>query len=152
MTTQPREGFAPSQPLYAQQLIPGWEERKRRGGGATPGSGGGSFGDAFEFSFSRYATPGIAKLIYVIVVVLCALEYVGAVMLAFASFSSDQVMGTYTLPSSPVPGFIALFTGWIPALLQVLGVRLLLEHLVATVRTAVDARALRSQYVGAPVE
>jgi hypothetical protein len=41
------------------------------------------------------------------------------------------------------------YVGWISAFLTILGTRLALEQALASVRTAVDAGALRRRYVGA---
>jgi len=153
MTNLPPGSYPPPpQPLYAQQLIPGWEQRThgRNGGAAGGGGDDGPFLEAFDFSFDRYATPAVAKVVYMVTVILCALTYVGSVIVAFAIFMLDQNLGgVYNHTGSPFPGFLVLVLGWIPALLIILMARLALEQALATVRTAVDARALRGHYVGA---
>jgi hypothetical protein len=162
MTNPPPGSYPPPpQPLYAQQLIPGWEQRTQGrdgggggagGGGATVGGGGddGPFLEAFDFSFDRYATPAVAKVFYMVIVIFCVLTYVGSVIMAFLIFIPDKNLGGYTTTSgSAFPGFLTLVLGWIPAFLTILGTRLALEQALASVRTAVDARALRRRYVGA---
>ena len=145
MTNLPPGMYPPPQPLYAQQLLPGWE--KRTGGG--DGGGDGPFGDAFDFSFERYATPAVAKVVYMLTVILCGLMYVGVVLAAFAIFLPDQNIGGYIrYRGSAFPGFLALVLGWIPAFLTILRARLSMEQALANVRTAIDARALRTRYVG----
>jgi hypothetical protein len=129
------------QPLYAQQLLPGWEQRTQE----TEGS----FGEAFDLSFDRYATPAIVTVSYALTWIICLVTYIGTVLAAFAIFGPDhEVAGLMTLPGSPWPGIIALVLGWIPALLTVLVMRFACEQALATVRTAIDVRALRTRYVG----
>jgi len=50
---------------------------------------------------------------------------------------------------SPILGLLVLIFGLIPALFVILVVRMGLEVSMATVRTAIDVRALRDRYVGA---
>ena len=48
----------------------------------------------------------------------------------------------------PPVGIAILILGWIPALFFILVGRIGIEVALATVRTAIDARALRTRYVG----
>jgi hypothetical protein len=149
--TNPPPGMypPPQQPVYAQQLLPGWEQRTQgRSGGGGRGSGGGgngwgdggdgAFAQAFDFSFSTYASLRLAKIVYILFIVLLSMVYVAEVILMFVM--------------TPILGILGLIFGWIPALLMVLGVRVGLEVTLATVRTAIDARALRTRYVGPVAE
>ena len=131
MTNLP-PNFPPPQPLYAQQLLPGWEDRTQRMNG---GGGDGPFSEAFDFSFSTYASLQLVKIVYILFIVIVSLVYVANVILTFVM--------------TPILGILVLIFGWIPALLMVLAVRVRLEVTLATVRTAIDARALRNRYVGA---
>ena len=145
--TNPPPGMypPPRQPLYAQQLLPGWEERTH---GNSGGGGDGPFVDAFDFTFDKYATPAVVKVVYMLTVILCVLTYIGVVLMAFAIFLPDQDIGGYKYTGSAFPGILALLLGWIPAFLQILRARLSLEQTLAGVRTAIDARVLRTRYVG----
>jgi hypothetical protein len=116
----------PGGPIYGQHLPPGWENRTRQGDGPIA--------TAFDFSFSKYATPGLIKILYVLFVVFLALTYAAEVILWFVV--------------SPVLGLLVLILGLVPAFFMVLAVRVGLEVTLATVRTAIDARALRTRYVG----
>lgn len=141
MTNPPPGMYPPQQPLYAQQLLSGWENRAQ-GGDA-------SIGDAFDFSFDRYATPAVVKVVYALTVVTCVMTYLGSVLAAFVLFAPDHtIAGIATMPGTPWPGIVTLALGWIPALLCVLVTRSKCEHALAGVRTAIDMRALRSRYVG----
>jgi hypothetical protein len=141
MTTLPPQAFPPPPPVYGQQLIPGWEQRVRPTGG-----GGGRFGDVFDLSFERYATPVLVKVFFTLAVILWLLEYVVSVMFAFGS---DLTLAVFLgLTTGPVLGVVTLLFGWIPGFLVVLGARMGAEQALATIRTAIDLRALRSGYVG----
>ena len=136
MTNLPPGMYPPQQPLYAQQLLPGWENRTQgKSGGGGNGGGDGPFSEAFDFSFSTYASLQLVKIVYILFIVIVSLVYVANVILAFVM--------------TPILGILVLIFGWIPALLMVLAVRVGLEVTLATVRTAIDARALRNRYVGA---
>jgi hypothetical protein len=125
MTNLPPGTYQPPQPLYAQQLLPGWEHRVpgKSGGGGSNG-GDGPFAGAFDFSFSSYASLQLVKILYILIIVLVSLAYVANVIVMFLM--------------TPILGVPVLIFGWIPALLLVLAVRLGLEVTLATVRTAID--------------
>lgn len=144
MTNPPPGMYPQQQPLYAQQLLPGWENRTQ--------DGDGPFAEAFDFSFDRYATPAVVKVVYVVTVILCVVAYVGIVLMAFALFMPDQDFLGTKVSGSAFPGMLALILGWIPAFIVILGTRVRLEQALATVRTAIDVRALRTRYVGRVAE
>ena len=149
MTNPPSGMYPPQQPMYGQQLLAGWEERTQGNSGGGNGGGDGPFLDAFDFTFDKYATPAVVKVLHMLTVILCVVVYIGTVFLAFAIFLPDQnIAGYYKYTGSAFPGILALVLGWIPALLTILWMRVALEACLATVRTAIDARALRLRYVG----
>ena len=128
----------PGGPIYGQHLPPGWENRN-----------GSDFWDAFDFSFDRYATPAVVKVVYVLMVILCVLAYVGNAFMAFAFFLPDRdIGGFFKYSGSAFPGILALVLGWIPGFILILVARVSFEQALATVRTAMDARALKTRYVG----
>ncbi len=107
------------------------------------------FAAAFDFSFETYATPGLVKIVYGLMVAVTALGYLVAVIATFAATLPDQTLaGFIPVAGSPIPGLVVLLLGWIPALLVILGARLALEQALATVRTAMDARTLREKITG----
>lgn len=99
---------------------------------------------AFDFSFGSYATPGIVKIVYVIGIVLAALWYLFAVIAAFSAFAGSST-AYVEIPGTPVPGILVLLLGWIPAGFFVLVLRLALEHVLSSVRTATDVGVLRER-------
>ena len=129
----------PGGPIYGQHLPPGWENRNKS-----------DFWDAFDFSFESYATPAVVKVVYMLTVICCVLAYVGTAFMAFAIFLPDQdIGGFFKYSGSAFPGILALVLGWIPGFILILVARVSFEQALATVRTAIDARALRNRYVGA---
>jgi hypothetical protein len=134
--------YPPPQPLYAQQLLPGWQNRTHggNGGGGTGGGAGGDgpFAGVFDLSFSTYASLRLVKMLYIFLIVSVALAYFGAAI-------------PMLLVMPPV-GIAILILGWIPALFFILVGRIGIEVALATVRTAIDARALRTRYVGPVTE
>ena len=84
-----------------------------------PTSDGGFFGALFDFSFSRYITPTVVKVVYVVVIVVTALYWLGGLI---ASFAQDWWVG-----------LLFLLFGWIFALLYLAFVRIVLECFVALI-------------------
>jgi len=148
MTNLPPGMYPTQQPLYAQQLLPGWEDRTQGKNGGGGDGGDGPFAEAFDFSFEKYATPAVVKVVYMLTVIFSVLTYVGNVFLAFAIFLPDQDIAGFKYTGSAFPGIVMLLLGWIPAFIIILVIRVALEQALATVRTAIDARALRMRYVG----
>ena len=100
----------------------------------------------FDFSFSSFITIKFAKVIHLVNIVLALLGYVFWVFiwLFLASDVGDSEVGAM----ATFFAIIALLFGWIPALLQIVGVRLALEMNIALVRTAQNTSALREATVG----
>lgn len=127
-----QQPHVPQQPYLGQQLV----NPPRTGpDDANP------FEAAFDFTFDTYATPGLVKIVYAASVLVTVLGYVGIVIATFAATLPDKTaFGVVIAQGTPVPGLAVLLLGWIPALLLILGVRLALEQVLATVRTAMHLR------------
>ncbi|WP_051399506.1 DUF4282 domain-containing protein [Haloechinothrix halophila] len=82
----------------------------------------------FDVSFSKFITPTVVKVVYIILMVLLALGYVGAVIGGFANDAAA--------------GFLVLILGPIFVFLYLLLIRVSLEALVAVVRTAENTTEL----------
>ncbi|SNR76591.1 protein of unknown function [Haloechinothrix alba] len=80
-------------------------------------------GALFDFSFSRFVAPTIAKIVYILAMIAIALGYIGAVIGAFAA---DVVFGLLTL----------VILGPLGALLYLVLIRIAIESLLATIYTA----------------
>ena len=79
----------------------------------------------FDFGFTKFATPGIVKIVYLLSMVVAGLGWLTAVM---SGFSVGRYAGGTTM------GIVALLFGWIPALLFVAYMRFIREAIVAVIR------------------
>ena len=79
----------------------------------------------FDFSFTKFATPGLVKIVYILQVV----GAVGAWMLwLLAGFGASRLDGGAAV------GLLVLLFGWIPVLLSIAFTRFVLEGIVALIR------------------
>jgi hypothetical protein len=79
-----------------------------------------------DLNFDRFATPAVARLLYVVGIVLIAVGYVGVVVATFA-----RGFGL---------GVAALVGGAVAAVFSLLLLRVVLEFLVAVVRLSEQTR------------
>ena len=79
----------------------------------------------FDFSFTKFATPGLVKIVYI-------LQVVGAVgswlLWLLAAFGASRFDGGAAV------GLLVLLVGWIPVLLSIAFTRFVLEGIVALIR------------------
>lgn len=79
----------------------------------------------FDFSFTKFATPGLVKIVYI-------LQVVGAVgswlLWLLAAFGASRFDGGAAV------GLLVLLFGWIPVLLSIAFTRFVLEGIVALIR------------------
>jgi hypothetical protein len=112
--TQPGQGGAmPPYPSGGQQMA-----------GMSDNGGGGFFAALFDFSFSRFVTPMIVKLVYVLATIALGLLYIVFVISAFY-----QSVGA---------GIGVLFLGAVVALIYLAFIRMTLEFYYAIVRMSQD--------------
>lgn len=83
----------------------------------------------FDFSFTTFVAPSIAKIVYILVMAVIALAYLFAVI---AAFSADAVAGLLVL----------VFVGPLVGILYLVLARVGLESLIATIRTAENTSEL----------
>nr|WP_162933216.1 DUF4282 domain-containing protein [Corynebacterium lactis] len=101
----------------------------------------------FDFSFSSFITIKFAKVIYLLNIIVAVLSYFFWVVMGFnAGFAATGYSSSSS--SSVGLGFFVLLFGWIPALIQIISVRLILEMFIAIVRTAQNTSALREAQIG----
>jgi hypothetical protein len=100
---------------------------------------------AFDLSFGSYATPGLVKIVYLTGIVLSVLWWLLTVIGGFqAGAPRDFGFGVET-EGTPLFGVLALLLGWIPVAFFILVLRISLEHVLSSVRTATDVRVLRER-------
>lgn len=121
----------PQQPEHqrwsGQQHYPGMPGTD--GGGSAQTSG--FFGALFDFSFTRFATPMITKVVYVLLAVAIVLWYL---VISVSAFRLGAAFGVVWL----------LIIGPIVALAMLALVRLTLEFYQAVVRIAQDVREMKA--------
>ena len=83
------------------------------------------FAALFDFSFTKFATPGLVKIVYILQVIAAVGAWLSLVLGAFAADSFARGLGV---------GIFALFFGWIPVLLSIAFTRFILESIVALIR------------------
>lgn len=144
----PMDAFAAQQAPQAQQPAPqpvaAWAQPLVDNAGQRTEGG---LKAIFDISFRTYATPTIAKIIYVLVMAFAALSWLagsfGLVvtgMRAMDSYGGDEIGGLFV-----GLGVVGFLFGWIPALLQVVFTRIFLELALANIRTAEDVDAIRTK-------
>jgi len=111
----------PGQPMPDPGLYPGSEYPPDRSVRHLPQQAGAGtfFGALFDYSFTRYITPTIVKVVYVIVTILVALGWLAALVACFA----DSIWA----------GVLFLVFGWIIALVYLAIARISLEFFVAVI-------------------
>lgn len=108
----------------------------------APGNDSGFFSALFDFSFQKYATPSIVKMVYILVSVLLGLGALG--------WSLVLIMGMVDAMQWGSGGEAVLFLLGIPVvllvvLLQLALFRVLLEAGLALVRAAQSLKALENR-------
>lgn len=87
----------------------------------------GFFGALFDFSFTSFITVTFAKIIYVILIALVILGWLGYVIMGFAL--------------DPWAGVLALLLGWIPGFVMLVLIRVTIEFYIAMMRTSQNTAA-----------
>lgn len=106
----------------------------------------GGFKALFDVSFTKYATPSIAKIVYILTMVLAGLMWL-ALPLTYFIIGASMSGNRYTASSASVffvMGTIWLLVGWVPAILQLVSVRVMMELALAGIRTSEDTSAIRT--------
>lgn len=139
---QPQGGHQPyptqpgQQPHPYQQQPPHYPQPGQQPpqGQATAAEAKGFFGALFDFSFDSFVTIKFIKFIYVLSIAFLVLLWLFYVVVGFVW--------------DPGAGAAALLLGWIPVILYVIWIRVVLEFLVSTVRTAQNTSAMREDFRG----
>lgn len=116
------QGYTPPS-FGAQQQAPGYSP--------TASQGAGFFKALFDLSFSNFITLTFAKIIYVVLIAVSILVWLAFMLMGFYY---DSTMG-----------FLIILFGWIPAVVNVVLVRLGLESSVALIRVAQNTSDLVAQ-------
>lgn len=103
------------------------------------------FGALFEFNFSRFITPSLAKLIYIVSMVMWGLGWLVMILLGFSLYAAIQGM-SYSRSSGPVwiPVMSIIF-GWIPGFIGVIITRAFLEVVLSVMMTERTAEEISNK-------
>lgn len=105
-------------------------------GQAPTTASGGFFGALFDMSFTRYITITWARVIYILWLIGVVLAWL------FGAFSVGTALRDLGSDFNGAAFLTALILGAVPALLHAIAGRMLLELVVAIIRTEMNTRAL----------
>lgn len=147
--SQPSAAYAPAnggqdqgpwQPA-ATQPGPGPQAGPQAGGTPRDDS---FFGALFDFGFTKYATPTLIKVGYIVGLVLGGLYWIGGALLMLTVGSLTSGYGSSS-GGSGLAGVVWLILGAPVYFFYVLALRIQLEMMIAMVRTNQDTKAIRAK-------
>lgn len=132
----PYPGAMPPPPPPAAYPLTSSGTGASTGAGAYPSTTSGNWGAAptrdanpisalFDFSFTKFATPGLVKIVYILQVVAA----VGVWLIWLLGALAGNSFG-----GGPGMALVVLLFGWIPVLLSIAFTRFILEGVVALIR------------------
>ncbi|MDO5498730.1 MAG: DUF4282 domain-containing protein [Propionibacteriaceae bacterium] len=152
-------GSQPSAPSY-----PGdYQQQTSAGGyGGQPGGGGGSyptrpagsssnedsfFKALFDFGFTRYATPSVVKILYLLGIAMGVLLWFfsGLSMIIGGAIAASNPYTSGGSGGGALLGVLAWVIGLIPLFFWIVGLRVSLEYALAMVRLNQDSKAIRTK-------
>ena len=148
----PTPGYGPSPTAGGQPGYAGYQTAPAPGsslGPATPQVGApkpkddNPFAALLDFEFRRYATPGLIKIIYIVLLVAIGLSMLFGLVSGLSMLSSQWTVGM---------GVLTMLASGVGAVVSVLLVRIGLEYAIATIRMSSDIAKMReeSQSDGSP--
>lgn len=103
----------------------------------------GFFRAIFDFSFEHFITVKFSSFLYVLAFIIAALYWVVQVITGvLMGFALGADVWTGEQGFNAVPLILAILFGWIPSVVLLIAMRLGLEFVVATVRTAQNTRRI----------
>ncbi|GAB3711218.1 DUF4282 domain-containing protein [Mariniluteicoccus flavus] len=134
---QAQQGQTQQQPAYVAS-----------GNQGAPGNPGGDedsfFRALFDFGFTRYATPTLVKVYYIVGIVIGALYWLGGALMMMVMGSAASVYSSGS-GSGGVAAFIWLLFGAPVFFFYVIALRVQLEMMLAMVRTNQDTKVIRAR-------
>ncbi len=130
---------------YGQQAVYAQPAGYGQPGTATPADQRGFFKSLFDFRFNTFVATRWAGIIYILAIVVAVFAWIATIISGIAAGSASRVAMSYWEPEpsfSPWPLLFAILFGWIVPALWVIFVRLALELIVASVKTAEHTKRL----------
>lgn len=110
-----------------------------------PGTANDSFFSAlFDFGFTRYATPSIIKIAYLLGFIFIGLVWVGYVLIGFISLTSEFGVGGFFL------GLLGVIVITVGVLFMLMSLRMMMEFYLSNIRIAQSTQSLDEKTVGGP--
>ena len=94
------------------------------------------FAALLDFEFRRYATPGLIKIIYIVLLVAIGLSMLFGLASGLSMLSSQWTAGV---------GVLTMLASGVGAIVSVLLVRIGLEYAIATIRMSGDIAKMREE-------
>ena len=141
----PTPGYGPSPTAGGQPGYAGYQTAPAPGsslGPATPQVGApkpkddNPFAALLDFEFRRYATPGLIKIIYIVLLVAIGLSMLFGLASGLSMLSSQWTAGV---------GVLTMLASGVGAIVSVLLVRIGLEYAIATIRMSGDIAKMREE-------
>ena len=142
---QHQPGGYGQQTVYAQPTGYGQPAGYGQPSTATPADQRGFFKSLFDFRFNTFVATRWAGIIYILAIVVAVFAWIATIISGIAAGSASRVAMSYWEPEpsfSPWPLLFAILFGWIVPSLWVIFVRLALELIVASVKTAEHTKRL----------
>lgn len=113
------------------------------GGTTMKKNSSGSLMAIFDLTFRKYVTPSVARIVYILVAIAAVLGWLGFALLCFMfgaliNSAAGEGGGLFMFL-----GVVVLLGGWIPALLQLIFTRMVMEFVISSIQTAEEAGAIR---------
>ncbi len=105
-------------------------------------SASGFFKALFDVKFDHFVSITWAGIIYVLHILACFFTWIAIVVfgIIFGLAMGVSVFGESSF--NPLPLILAILFGWIPALMQLVYGRMILEFIVASIKTAENTRKI----------
>lgn len=137
--SQASAGWQPEQPgAYAAQPQQPMQPT------STASRDDGVFKALFDFSFTKYATPSVVKVFYILGIVIGALYWIGGALFMMVAGGAASSYGSNDA-SGAIIGIVWLIFGAPVFFFYLVGLRMQLEFMIALIRTNQDTQAIRAK-------
>ncbi|MBD8019523.1 DUF4282 domain-containing protein [Brevibacterium gallinarum] len=129
------------QPTGAQSG-PAWGGAPESGSSVSGRSTSGFFKALFDVKFDHFVSITWAGIIYVLHILACAFTWIAIIVIGifFGIAMGVSLFGESSF--NPLPLILAILFGWIPALMQLVYGRMILEFIVASIKTSENTRKI----------
>lgn len=139
---QPTGGQPTGGSPYGTQSGPAWGGAPETGSSVSGRSTSGFFKALFDVKFDHFVSITWAGIIYVLHILACAFTWIAIIVFGifFGIAMGVSLFGESSF--NPLPLILAILFGWIPALMQLVYGRMILEFIVASIKTSENTRKI----------